>query len=230
MNNQLNTKVYIILSLLGLIFLILIYLYSPRIFNPYKIILLISFILICLLGMWAAINPRHCHRILRTEIVNENKCSKSKLKKGHHPDCEEFSEHTFSFRNKKYCIGCTGLFIGTFLAILTCLLYLIYGFMEILLWTGFIMTLASLYQLTLLKLENKISKFFSNLGLVWGSALILTGILEHGNIFIGIYFLFLVVAWIITRSAVSRENHHLICKDCMELSDNIKKENLDYHQ
>lgn len=219
MNNQLNTKFYIIISLLGLVFLILIYLFSPRSINPYKFIFVLIFILICLLGMWAAIYPGHCLRMLNIEKLSDYKCSTRKLKyEGHHPNCAEFSKHVFSFRNKKFCAGCTGLLIGGFLAIITCLFYLIYGTSQFILWTGFIITFFSLFQLTLLNIENITIKFFSNLGLVWGSSLILTGLINYSNTFIAIYFLFLVVAWIISRTAVSSENHQSICNDCIEFS------------
>jgi hypothetical protein len=171
------------------------------------------------MGMWAAIYPYHCLRILNIKTINEYKCSIKQLKnEGHHPNCGEFSKHTIYFRNKKYCVGCAGLLVGGFLAIITILMYLIYGTSEIILWIGFIITLTSLFQLTLLNLENKVIKFFSNLVLVLGSALIFTGIINYSNIFSSLYLLFLMIAWIFTRTVVSENNHHLICKDCVRLS------------
>jgi len=213
----------------GLLFLVLIYLISPRTVNPYKTYFIISFIIICLLGIWAAINPGHCLRILNIQTVKKKECNERKLQIiGHHPDCGEFSGHIFTYKNMKYCVGCTGLLTGGFLAVITCILYLIYGSMEIIFWAGFIMVLFSQLELTVFNYEFKLVKFLSNMGLVWGSALILTGLLDYGNIFLGIYFLFLIVAWIFTRTMISEKNHYLICKNCLSVQKNLKKDKGDY--
>jgi hypothetical protein len=133
---------------------------------------------------------------------------------GHHPDCGIFEDHVFNFKNKKYCVGCSGLLTGAFLAILTCLYYLVFGILEMIFWLGVIMVLASLMQLIFFNIENKWIRFLSNLGLVWGSSLILIGILEYSNVFIVVYFLFLIFAWILTRTSLSEENHYRICDKC----------------
>lgn len=210
-----NTVSYCVLSLAGLIFLVFFYLYSVDNNNPFKIIFIITFITICILGILASLYPSFCLRFLNMDKITLSECeNKIIIFHGHHPDCGIFKEHVFNFKNKKYCVGCSGLLTGAFMAILTCLCYLIYGALEFLFWLGVIVVLASLMQLILFSIENKWVKFLSNLGLVWGSSLILIGILENKNVFIAVYFLFLIFAWIITRTALSEENHAQICDKC----------------
>lgn len=210
-----HTSFYITLSLAGIIFLGLLYIYSPRAINPYKISFLVIFVVICILGMLATIYPSQCLRFFKIDTVTVYECKNRMIKnEGHHPDCGEFEEHVFSFKNKKYCVGCTGLFTGAFLAILTCILYVFSGTDEFIFWMGMFIVLASLLQMIFSKLDNRLVKFFSNLGLVWGSSLILVGLLEYSSVSLSLYFLFLVIALIMTRSVVSGKNHDLICMYC----------------
>ncbi|MCE5213277.1 MAG: hypothetical protein LLF83_00965 [Methanobacterium sp.] len=214
-----NTTSYSILSLTGLIFLILLYLYSDDTINPFRIIFLFIFIIICILGIVASIYPSYCLRFLSIETTSPSECENRIINyEGHHPDCGVFNDHVFNFKNRKYCVGCSGLLTGALLAILSCLYYLFYGTEGLIFWLGVILVLASLLQLIFFSMENKWVKFLSNLGLVWGSSLIMIGLLEHSNVFIAVYFLFLIIAWIITRTALSQENHDVICDNCPDLN------------
>jgi hypothetical protein len=192
--------------------------YSVDTFNPYKIIFLYFFIMICILGILASIYPTYCLRFLNMETTAISECEKGIINyNGHHPDCGIFEDHVFNFKKKKYCVGCSGLLTGAFLAILTCLYYLFYGALDFIFWLGVIIVLASLMQLIFFRLKNKRVRFLSNLGMVWGSSLIIIGILEHGNVFITVYFLFLIFAMILTRTALSHEKNIRICDKCPDL-------------
>jgi hypothetical protein len=213
-----NNIGYCILSLAGLFFLVLIFIYSSNNFNPYKIIFLSIFIMICILGIIASIYPSYCLNILNIDSTEGSECFGRIISyEGHHADCGVFKDHVFNFKNNKYCVGCSGLLTGSILAIFTCLGYLFYGTFYLIYWLGVILVLISLIQLIFLSMELKLIKFLSNLGLVWGSALIFIGLLEYGNVFMAVYFLFLIVVWIITRTALSQENHILICEKCLSL-------------
>ena len=221
---SIHTKLYINLSLLGLAFLLIAYLYSPRLFNPYKYYVLIIFVVVCLLGTLAAVYPTNCLRLFNIHSVDEYRCIDMHVKsRGHHPDCGKFKNHTYLFNNKSYCVGCSGLFIGGLLAVLTCVLYLIYDAGGFVFWAGFILVLASFILSIFLYIDDKWLKFLVNLSLVWGSALILTGILD-GYLFLSLYFILLVVTWIFTRTEISRVKHDLICQECILNKKGNKKE------
>lgn len=212
--NNYYLNIFKVLSFLGLFFLVLIYNYAPRIENPFKNVLVFIFLLICLLGILAALYPSKCLKLFKIETVQEYECQNKSLKNvGHHPDCGEFDDHIFMYHNKKYCLGCSGLITGAVMAILTCILYLIYGGIGTYFYLGVLLVLCSLLQM-IFNIKIKLAKFLSNLALVWGSSLILVGFIDSSNVFLCVYFLFLIVVWIFTRTEISKRNHNLICKIC----------------
>lgn len=225
----------ILTSFLGLIFLMAMYLWIPSSKSYYyfqKPLILSIFILICILGIIAAIYPSKCKRLMEFG-GNDNKDEKN-LKKGeirfegHHPDCGKFESHTLLIKGKKYCPGCTGLSIGAFMAILGILIYYFFNFpaiyLEVSFWIGMCTVFLALFLIIFLDLGNKL-KLTANLALVLGSLLILMGIdTVKKNITIEFYFIILVVFWILTRISISEINHELICQDCREESSCIYEE------
>lgn len=213
--NNVHLNIYTLFAWAGLIFLLFIYLYSPQAEVPYKSVFLLIFIFICLMGMLAAVYPSKCLKIFRVETVKEYKCKDKSLKnRGHHPDCGMFKEHVFTFMDKICCVGCTGLLIGALMAIFTVIIYWFYGAFEIFFYIGWLVVGFSLLQMIFLKFNNRLFKFLSNLGLVWGSALILVGLLDYSNPLVCVYFLVYIVLLIWARTAVSQDNHELICANC----------------
>lgn len=200
-----STPLLSVLSILGLVVLILMYLWAPDSEINQSLILTL-FILICLGGMWAASYPQHC-----TSQKSERSSFRS-----HHPDCDHFQSHTLTIRDKRICAGCSGLFLGALLGIVACILYYLYGFSSPpLFWIGVTAVFMALLQLNYLKIDNAPVKFISNLVLVMGSAAILLGILES-KAQLSIYFLVLIGLWIYTRTTVSATDHDRICGQCSD--------------
>lgn len=218
------------LSIAGLIILAILVFYTPssKIIYPHQNLLILSiFVFICILGMMAALSPVKC-----SELSSFKKNSYSNPKqnfdedlpsnnfKGHHPDCNNFKTHTYSFRGKKYCAGCSGLFLGALIAIVGTSIYYLYGINDentgrIIFLIGFLTVLVSLLQNFLLKLNINLSRFFFNFILVIGSVLIMIGISElQSSLFIQSYFLVLVFIWILARITSSERNHYKICNEC----------------
>jgi hypothetical protein len=195
----------IFLSFAGLIFLTFLYIWAPSSGMDQKNLILSIFILTCLGGMVAASKPQYCNR-------------KSRDSNGHHPDCGPFQSHTFTLKSKKYCAGCSGLFVGAGLAMGLCLTYYLHPLTSPFLFgVGVAMVFVSLFQLNVLKIDLAGVKFIFNLALVLGSALILLGILEfRPNL--SLYFLVLIGLWIYTRTTISATDHDLICSRCPYIS------------
>jgi hypothetical protein len=232
---------FILISFVGLFFLSVLFLWSPKTsinYNYQKTLVLLIFLGICLLGMLAAVYPSHCIYLLNykkdfknqrpANSVQANPNNNNKVKyKGHHPDCGKFNSHIFILRGKKYCAGCTGLFLGAVIAVIGILIYYS-GFFSsylseinpsTLFWIGFLAVFFSLSQLIFINLKNNVIKFSSNLLLVLGSFLILIGIdINRGAISLEIYFLFLIIFWILTRIRISQINHRVTCRECGQTS------------
>ncbi|HMK54396.1 MAG TPA: hypothetical protein VK444_06405, partial [Methanobacteriaceae archaeon] len=165
-----------------------------------------------------------CLKILKTSPEAEKietfpeplKIETSPHVRGHHLDCGEFDSHTFTFYNRKYCAGCSGLFLGALLAVLICITYYIYGDLgPYVFWIGVLLVFLALLQFIAINIKNNMAKLVFNLSLVVGSSLILVGILSvPKNLFVEGFFLILAVFWIITRISFSEKNHEKICLEC----------------
>jgi hypothetical protein len=221
---------YSLISISGLFLLGFLVFYTQNLGINYlqRELILSIFILICLLGMFAAVSPSRC-----TEFLYLKKDQKSDWKldesdssdignkfKGHHPDCDNFKTHTFSLNDTKYCAGCSGLFIGAFIAVIGTITYNFYGIPDahdgrLIFFIGFITLFVYLFQDLLLDINLNLTKFFFNMLLVLGSFMILIGINElNSNILIQLFFMILVFIWILGRIASSEKKHNEICDKC----------------
>jgi hypothetical protein len=242
LHNQLDLHyIYLILiSFIGLFILSTLFLWSPTTSMNYdfqKTLFLSIFLVICLLGMLAAVYPSNCVHLFNFKKDFKNQRSHSRVKtesrnnsvkyEGHHPDCGKFNSHIFILKGKKYCAGCTGLFLGGIIAVIGTLIYYfgyysgyLRGFNgQIVFWIGFSAVLFSLILMIFINLNNNVIKFSSNLLLVLGSFLILIGIdAIRGNLSLEIYFLVLVLFWILTRIRISQNNHRITCLECGQTS------------
>lgn len=225
MDWDLTSIYYTSVSFLGILFLILMIIWIPpskTIPNYQKPLIYSVFFIICFSGMIAALYPSTCSQFFLTGTDKDKNKNLMKFE-GHHPVCGEFNSHTFSLRGKKYCAGCTGLIIGTVLAMVGTVIYYLYGDLGVekgllLLSVGLGAVFFSLLQIIFLKMQNNLVKLFSNMILVIGSLLILIGInATTNNLFTELYFLMLIVFWILARIKVSSWDHDVICRNCKHI-------------
>lgn len=200
---------------------------QPEFSYPWQKPLIFSiFVSICFLGIMAGLFPSKCLKIIHSQKkVNSNisPTSNQEISKkfmGHHPDCGNFSEHVLSFRNSKYCAGCTGLVAGATIAIIGSLFYITNPLnfnlnSGIILWIGIAGVTLTLFQHTFIDIDVSCVKLISNVIFVLGSFFVLLGIdMINGGLFIELYFLTLALMWIYTRILISEKNHQRICADC----------------
>ena len=219
----------IFISFSGLLLLITMYFWSPTPQTssyPYKILFSSLFIMICILGILAAIYPSACAGFLKFRNgVQEKSPDRDSIRfKGHHPDCGKFDHHTFKINGKEYCPGCLGLSTGAFIAMTGTIFYFVHGLTSgyggIYFYLGVIMVLLALFLIIFIVIGKNL-KFTLNMILVLGSFLIMMGISVKGNILLEIYFLILISFWIFTRIRVSQTSHEKVCQVCQEESDCI---------
>ena len=179
--------------------------------------------------MLAAVSPSRCTDVLspkhyqksnhRFNNTGKNSNFGNKFK-GHHPECDNFKSHTFSLMGKKYCAGCSGLFIGALIAVIGTIIYYFYGISDgfdgrLIFFIGLIFVLVYLLQDLLLDLNFNFAKFLFNMILVLGSFMIMVGIIElNSSIFIQLFFMVLVFVWILGRIASSEKKHYEVCNEC----------------
>jgi len=223
---------YSLISIFGLLLLVLLIFYAPNpkiLYYFQRQLILSIFFLICILGMVAAVSPSRCTAFLSLKQFQKTDHKSNRIEKssnfgntfkGHHPECDNFKTHTFSLMRKKYCAGCSGLFIGALIAVIGTIIYYFYGISDgidgrLIFFIGFTSVLVYLLQDLLLDINFNFAKFLFNMILVLGSFMILIGIIELNNsIFIQLFFMMLVFNWIFGRIASSEKKHYEVCNEC----------------
>ena len=183
------------------------------------------FITICLFGISLAIYPGWFKRFIKQEKQNPNRRQTQKAarkRKGHHPDCDQFQNHTIRINNKMFCAGCLGLSIGAILSIFLMILYIVIG--NELYFTTFyffmslgLIIIGLVYIEIMLPIRHTIIHVISNVFLVVSFLLIVVCIFEiTGNKIYGAVSMLLSFLWLDTRIQLSYWQHSLICNNCTE--------------
>jgi len=227
---DLHGRLFLLVSLMGLFLLAAMTFMSPssQTIPPWQEPLVDSlFVLICLSGIVAGVSPSTCSSLLRSKADDLQHVASTTLgqnavgeEKGHHPDCGKFSTHTFRFRGRTYCAGCTGLVIGAVAAILgTVACFFLKPEWEqiggLLFWLGFLGVFLGLLQHDLPTFRKNYVHVILGIVFVFGAFLLLTGMTMMGNsLMVEGYFLVLSLFWILTRAILSQEEHQRICDKC----------------
>ena len=216
-NNQLI--VYTLLSILALILLLIIGFFSennqPSLYDRLIVGFIFSFSL--LFGISISLKPGWYKQ--KKDIGNKNlKNKKSSDFKGHHPNCEGFSDHTITIKNKTYCTGCLGLLIGSIINITLIITYLVLDIIiidfEILLIIGIILVLALLIFFIFIK-RNPLTRVVTNSIYVVSFFFIVVSILEiTGSFVFGLLAGLFCFLFIDTRIKISKWTHINTCKNC----------------
>jgi len=183
------------------------------------------FITSCLFGISLAVYPGWFKRFIKQEklIPTKNQIQKTARKrKGHHPDCIKFKDHTIRIKNKIFCAGCLGLSIGSILSIALMILYIVVG-NELSFTTFYFFMFLGLILIGLVYIEIMIPirhttiHIISNVFLVISFLLIVVCIFEiTGNKIYGGVSMLLSFLWLDTRIRLSNLYHTWICKNCSE--------------
>ena len=217
---------YLIFSFFAAFFIILFAVFdnsklSNLDFND-KLLVGFLFIICCIFGISLTFYPGWYKRIIIKDIKSDKiKISNDKIKrKGHHPDCVRFYNHTIKFKNNTFCAGCFGLAIGFFISISLMILYLFFinnfskTFFYILLTIGFIIILI-LYLEIVINKRNKTVHIALNVFFVLSFFMITVSIFEITNkISYALISILLSFLWLDTRIQLSNRKHRLICANC----------------
>lgn len=169
------------------------------------------FIAVCLFGLVAALSPSSLRGLRHGSVSNP-------LIRGHHPDCEKFSNHVLWISGKPYCAGCTGLALGAALSVVGSALYFFFGVFlldaEVAFWLGALMVALGLVQ-HFVDLGSSHLHMALNVALVCGSFMLAASLNAMGvSFYVEAYHLGLAVFWVASRIRVSQEEHIRVCASC----------------
>jgi uncharacterized membrane protein len=139
---------------------------------------------------------------------------------GHHPDCEEFNGHIMEFMGRTVCSGCTGLALGSIVAIIFTIAYIALQVnadawvLYVSLIVGVVLVALSLTDIVLslgkAGLHNRINIF-----LVIGFFLVVVSVHQlTGSAAFGLIAIIISFLWLDTRIQLSGKRHRDICKAC----------------
>ena len=219
---------YLTLSLAGTLLLVIASILSipvkTRITSLDLIFVGFLFILSCIYGFSLAMKPNWIkgpstkHTAVKAGSTSKNKVNR--IRRGHHPVCSNFQNHTIQYNGKVSCAACLGLAIGCVISILLMVLYLIIfpslslTVFALMLSYGLIIIVFS-YIETVIPQRTSTSHVASNILLVIGLFLVVAGVFGTSrNHLIGAFAVLLSFLWLDTRVQLSQWNHEKICRDC----------------
>lgn len=196
---------------------------SPSITFNDKLIVGGGFIASCLFGISLALRPgwtRRSSRVGGHAYITQKRGRSDRRMIGHHPDCENFRGHVVEFMGRTLCSGCTGLALGSIVAIFFTVAYIalqvnvnaviLYALLTI----GILLVALSLadimFSLGKSKWHNRINIF-----LVIGFFLVVVGMhLLTGSAAFALIGIIISFLWLDTRIQLSSLRHRETCKTC----------------
>jgi len=209
-------------SLFGLFASLMLALCPPTIQDGFfwrKPLIGLTFGLICVFGIFAAVFPGQCagafhfrSRIEKHPIED----APSIALKGHHPDCGKFSTHVMHIRGCTLCSACAGLSLGALAALVGTAFYFFGGWRvdELSLSAVLIGIVAVVLGFLQLKFSGAIRLGLNTL-FVLGAFLILVGIdALVQSLFVDTFLIMLIAFWLLTRIMLSQWDHSQTCQKC----------------
>jgi len=214
-----NVFYYIVLSIAAAVLLLIVAFFSN------SNIIGGVFITSCLFGTSLTIYPGWFKRFTKQEKHNPNNMMTQKTarkRKGHHPKCEQFQNHTMRIGNKTLCAGCLGLSVGSILSIFLMILYIVIGgklsFTTFYFFIFLGLTIIGLvYVELMLSIRHAFLHVLSNIFLIVSFFIVTISIFEiTGSKIYGTISVILSFLWLDTRIRLSNWNHTQICENCSE--------------
>ena len=185
-----------------------------------KVGIAILFILCCIVGISFTFRPNWLrHYFIRPR--DEEKNSRGQIIKsfqGHHPVCPTFQTHTIHWKEKTWCAGCLGLFIGLCGAILFMFVYMSINFVLTKM-TSFLLLFLGLSILAIVYVESLYRSRYTLIHVFLTSLLPLgfcVMTIAVGTFVYGFFTILLCVLWLDTRIQLSKWSHRSLCTNCPE--------------
>lgn len=221
-----NIYYYLFLSIVAAVLLLVLTFFNSSIINTIgiydKLFVGGVFIMSCILGISLAIFPNWLKRFVKHENhgARQQAQKTARNRVGHHPDCNQFQNHTIRIKNKTLCAGCFGLSIGSIISIFLGIIYVIIAgnlsstTLYFLIFLGLIM-IGITYIEIMLPFRHAFVHLSTNIFLVISFFLIAVSIFEiTGSKIYGVIAILLSFLWLDTRIQLSNWQHARICEYC----------------
>lgn len=223
--NKIITLFLISTSIFSLILTLYLINYSNNFeekFSFHNIIVGLTFVSVCFIGSMASIFPSSCGKIVSSKVINSQNTTHSLEKsnsRGHHYQCENYSNHILKIRKNYLCATCSGLLTGSILGIIGSILYFS-GYLQveiipILAFMGLISVIFGLFQSIIPKTNGAVSRFIAGILLVLGACILLVNLDQVRNsTVVDLFFIAISMFWIFTKINLSQREHKITCLNC----------------
>jgi hypothetical protein len=174
---------------------------------------------ICLLGIAAVFYPAQCRGMFqRTQnpLSQVDKTSSSARISGHHPDCKNFSGNRIKIEERELCAACSGLLIGSIIALIAAALQFFVGLAIVWgsVWLLALGEVGMVLGLAQIKFAGYV-KVIANVVFVVGSFVTLVEAdVLGGSMLVDVYVLGLIVFLLWLRILLSEWNNRRTCQTC----------------
>lgn len=175
--------------------------------------------IVCLLGVATIFYPSKCRDIFQNTqnpIVKANNSHSPVQIKGHHPNCQKYSDNRIRVANKVFCAACSGLLIGSIIVLIGSIFYFFIG-LNIAggsIWLVVLGEIWMLLGLAQIRFAGFVKMTVNTLFVV-GSLVTLVEIdLLGRSIFVDGYVLGLILLLLSLRIWLSEWNNSRICQAC----------------
>jgi hypothetical protein len=215
------------LSIIGAVLILALVLLVPskniQIGSSDKIVVGLMFIACCMIGITLAVKPNWIRNTAADKFgdLSYQKQSGKKIgRKGHHPDCLRFGDHTVFWKEKALCAGCLGLALGSVIAIIITIIYIEVPIifsrptLYIMIFTGLFLIALNYLESIMIQRMVVIHVMF-NMILPLSFLLIIIGVFElTGEMIFGLIVILITILWLDTRIQLSDLVHKKICFNC----------------
>jgi len=177
------------------------------------------FCTICISGVAAVFYPCKCRGVFQHAPNPPAKAGifLNHLRiEGHHPDCKNFSKNRLKVRGRSFCAACTGLLVGTIIALLGAIFYFFGGLNMISggIWLVLLGEIGMALGLIQIKVAGSV-KAFLNAAFVVGSFATLATVDEMGkSLFLDLYVIGLILYLLWFRISLSEWSNTRTCRNC----------------
>lgn len=182
------------------------------------------FILCCSIGISFTLRPNWVRRSI-LGFQNEEKNTQPRGERsfqGHHPDCPTFKNHTIRWKEKTWCAGCLGLFIGLCVSIALMTLYLGTGIQLTKMMSVFLLLLG-LFILAVVYVEifhqsrhATVHVFINSMLPLIFFIITISVVAITGKFIYGLFTILFCFLWLDTRIRLSKWHHSILCTHCSE--------------
>jgi magnesium-transporting ATPase (P-type) len=184
-----------------------------------RLIVGLVFVGSCAMGILLSLGSHKLHSMRKSARRSDSRESADRAWVGHHPDCGRFGEHVIAINRHRYCAGCLGLALGSFVSLAIMAFYLLVPPVDVFLgrWLvvlGMCVVSICMAEVTWHPAAPRLH-VLSNLFLMIGFLVVIIGVTSSNtDVMLSLLAILICFLWLDTRIQISDWKHAKACGTC----------------